>query len=134
MANTSYVKFKEALLKAEIDFLNDDIKVVCVDGATYTPNFSTDEFLDDIPIGERVATSSNLTNKTTTNGVFDADDLNIPAVTGDTFEYIVFYKDTGSAATSPLLFCYDTGTGLPFTPSGGAIIVAFSPSGIYALN
>lgn len=134
MANAVYTKMKEKILQGGINFLSDNIKVVCVDGATYTPNLTTDEYLSVIPNIERVATSGNLSNKTVSGGVFDADDVNIPAVTGDQFEYLVVYKDTGTDTTSPLLFIFDTATGLPFTPTGGGIIVAWNASGIYALT
>lgn len=68
---------------------------------------TTDQFLSDIASGGRVATSSNLTNPTVTNGVADADDVTLTAVTGDQSEAIVIYRDTGSAATSPLIAYFD---------------------------
>lgn len=135
MANSLYAKAKEAFLNADIDMASDTIKVVLVDGETYTPNLTTDDFLDDIPAGERVATSGALSGKTMTGGVFDADDVTISGVSGDQFEYMVLFKDTGSAATSPLIAIWDTVTGLPFTPSGSDIVITW-PAGaskIFAL-
>jgi type IV secretory pathway VirB2 component (pilin) len=72
-----------------------------------------------------VATSGNLASKTSTNGVADAADITFTAVTGDVSEALVIYKDTGVAATSPLLAFIDTATGLPVTPNGGNINVVF---------
>jgi hypothetical protein len=46
-------------------------------------------------------------------------------VTGDQSEALVIYKDTGMASTSPLIAYIDTATGLPYTPSGGNIDVAW---------
>jgi hypothetical protein len=126
MANALYDKGRESFLKGEISWNSDNIKVVCVDSQEYTPNLSTDQFLSDIPAGGRIATSGNLTGKTTTAGVADADDPTITGVTGDQFEYLVIYQDTGNAATSRLIAIIDTATGLAFTPSGSDIIVNWS--------
>jgi hypothetical protein len=123
MANGLYDKAREKFLNGDIDWTNDDIKAVLVDAADYSVNLATHEFLSDIPSGGRVATSGNLTSKTSTAGVADAADLALTAVTGDPSEAVVLYKDTGSAATSPLIAYIDTATGLPVTPNGGNINV-----------
>lgn len=131
MANALYDKYKKLALDADLDLLVDNIKVVLVDSATYTPNLNTDDFLDDIPVGERVATSGNLASKTTTDGTFDAADITFTAVSGDVSEFLVIYKDTGTAATSPLIALIDTATGIPVTPNGGDITVTWNASGIF---
>jgi hypothetical protein len=125
MANGLYTAAKKKFLDADIDLLVDDLKVVLVDNADYTVNLATHEFLADIPAGGRVATSANLAGKTTAGGVFDANDVTFTAVTGDPFESYVIYKDTGVEATSPLIAYYDTATGLPTTPNGGDITLAW---------
>ena len=124
MANALYPKFKELLLGGDIDLATDTIKAVLVDTATYTYSAAHD-FLDDIPSGERVATSGALASKTITNGVFDAADVTFTSVTGDQAEAIVLYKDTGAEGTSPLICYIDTGTNLPVTPNGGDITVSW---------
>lgn len=101
----------------------DTIKVVGVDHGTDTPVPATDQFLSDITAGARIFTSAGLANKSGASGVFDADDITITAVTGASIESIVLYKDTGSAATSPLILYVDTATGLPFTPNGGDLTI-----------
>lgn len=131
MANALYDKYKKLALDADLDLLVDNIKVVLVDGADYTPNLNTDDFLDDIAVGGRVATSSNLTTKTTTDGTFDADDVTFTGVSGDQSELLVIYKDTGTAATSPLIALIDTATGLPVTPNSGDITITWNASGIF---
>jgi len=123
MANGVYDKAREKFLNGDIDWTNDDIKAVLVDSADYSVNLATHEFLSDVPSGGRVATSGNFSSKTTTAGVADAADLALSAVTGDPSEAVVIYKDTGSAATSPLIAYIDTATGLPVTPNGGNINV-----------
>lgn len=133
MANALYDLGKKKLLDADIDLLVDNIKVVLVDTATYTVNLSTDEFLDSIPSGERVATSGNLATKTTTAGTFDADNVTFSSVSGDVSEALVVYKDTGTASTSPLIAYIDTATGLPVTPNGGDITVTWDAGGIFSI-
>ena len=125
MANNLYTKAKQGLIDGSIDLDTDDIRVVLVDGADYTPNLATHDNLDDIPSAARVATSGALQNKTVTDGVFDADDKVISAVTGDQFEYIVLYQHTG-AESALLLLLIDTATGLPCTPNGSDITIQWS--------
>lgn len=125
MTNQIYTTAKKAFLDADIDMLVSDIKVVLVDLADYTPNFATDDFLDDVPVAARVATSPNLAGKTTTGGIFDANDFSFGNVTGDQSEALVIYVDTGLAATSRLVAFIDTMTGLPVTPNGGPISVTW---------
>lgn len=124
MANAIYPKFKEVVISTGVNLLTANIKAVLVDTASYTYN-ATHQFLSDIPIGMRVATSPNFASKTVGNGVFDADDIVFSAVTGAQSEAVVLYVDTGSAATSNLIVYIDTATGLPVTPSGGNINVVW---------
>ena len=125
MASALYGLAKKAFLDGSIALLTDNIKVVLVDSADYTLNIATNQYLSDIAAGGRVGTSGNLANKTTTLGVFDADDITISGVSGDQFEYIIIYKDTGTASTSPLIACIDTATGIPCTPNGGDITITW---------
>lgn len=53
------------------------------------------------------------------------------SVTGNTVGAVVLYKDTGTAATSPLLVFDDTGTGIPVTPNGGNIVYTPNASGVF---
>ena len=123
--NSLYTKAKQGLIDGSIDLDTDNIKAVLVDGADYIPDLATHDNLDDIPVAARVATSGNLASKTVTDGVFDAADVTISAVSGDQFEYIVLYKDTGVVSTSRLILLIDTATGLPCTPNGGDITIAW---------
>lgn len=135
MSNVIYPKYKEALIDAlsNVDLNNGNVKVVLVDLADYTYS-SAHDFLDDVPSGARVATSGNLASKTITNGVFDAADVVLSAVTGDQSEALIIYIDTGTESTSRLVAFIDTGvTGLPVTPNGGDINITWNASGILAL-
>lgn len=125
MANGLYDKGRQGFLDGTISWSSDNIKIVLVDAADYTVSLSTHEFLSDIPSGARVATSDNLTTKTSTSGIADADNVTFTAVTGDPSEAIVIYKDTTNASTSPLIAYIDTATGLPVTPNGGDITITW---------
>lgn len=123
MANRLYDKGRQKFLEGSIAFLTDDIKIILVDAADYTVDSALHDFLDDVPAGARVATSANLSGKTSTDGVADANDVTLTGVTGDESELILVYKDSGVEATSPLIAVYDTATNLPITPNGGDITV-----------
>jgi hypothetical protein len=123
MASALYDKARKAFLDGGIAILTDNIKAVLVDSADYTLDLATHQYLSDIPAAGRVGTSGNLANKSSAAGVFDADDITVTGVSGDQFEYIILYKDTGTASTSPLICCVDTATGLPCTPNGGDITI-----------
>lgn len=126
MANALYDKGREGFLDGSIDWDTDNIKAVLVDTGTYTVNLATHTFLSDITSGARIATSGNLTTKTVTAGVADADDITFPSVTGVSGEALVLYKDTGTASTSRLIAYIDTATGLPTLPNGGDITVSWA--------
>ena len=123
MANALYTKAKEAFLSGSINLSSDTIKAILVDSADYTLNLATHDYLDDVPAAARVGSAVTLTSKSVTGGVFDAADPTFTGVTGDQFEYIIIYKDTGTESTSPLIACIDSATGLPCTPNGGDITV-----------
>lgn len=125
MANALFSSYRSQCLTADVD-LDDSIVFVFVDHADDTPVPATDDFLDDILGAARVATSTALGTKTFTAGTFDAADHTVTAVTGDPFESIVLYDNTpGTEATKDLIAFIDTATGLPTTPNGGDITVAW---------
>ena len=127
MANSLYDKGRQRFLEAQINWLTDTIKCILVDTAAYTANFSTHEFLSDIPTSARIGTTSGvtLTSKTTTGGAADAADITFSSVTGASIEALILFRDTGTEGTSPLIAYIDTATGLPITPNGGDIIVTW---------
>lgn len=121
MANTLYVKGKEKILSAGVNFSTDTLKVALVKNS-YSYN-TTHEFYSDL--GANVLnTPQLLTGKTVVGGVFDAADVTFTAVTiGDTALAVVIYKDTGTGSTSPLLAYIDQITGFPLATNGGDITV-----------
>jgi len=131
MANVLYSAGKEAFLSAEINLSSaaNNINIVLVDTDDYS--FSDSHtVLNDITGAARVSTAT-LASKTVTSGVFDAADATFSNVTGDQAEALVIYHDVQvggvTEANSCTLIAYiDTATGLPITPGGGDITVAFS--------
>lgn len=117
MANVIYPKALErASAASPMNWLAGTIKVVALDSG-YTYN-AAHEYLDDIPAGARVATSSALTGKTAVDGVIDADDVAFGAISGDPVVSLVIYEDTGVESTSALLIFIDGFS--TFTPNGSA--------------
>lgn len=129
MASAVYPKAKEQFLQGGINLSSGNIKVVLVDSADYSYN-AAHEDLADVPAAARVGTSGNLQSKTFTNGTFDAANITISNVTGDTVEAAIVYLDTGTEATSRLLSYHD---GLSLTPNGGDVTISFNASGIFSL-
>lgn len=123
MANALYEKGREGFLDGSIDWDTNDIRIILIDEADDTIDLTNDDNLDDRAAGARVATSGALASKTVTNGVADAADVTLSAVTGDPSESIDAYKHTGTESTSRLICNIDTATGLPVTPNGGDITV-----------
>lgn len=125
MANALYDTGRDAFLNAEINWVGDDIRGILVDIALYTVNLATHDFLNDIPAGAREGTITALSGKSSSIGIADASDLTFVTVTGATVEALVLYKHTGVESTSQLIAYIDTATGLPVTPGGGDIIIAW---------
>lgn len=134
MANTLYPLYKALILApggSGVDLSADTIKVALVDTGTYTYS-SAHQFYSSV--SGVVGTPVTLASKTVTSGAFDAADITFTGVAGATVETLIFYKDTGVAGTSNLIYYMDVVTsGLPVTPNGGDISVTFNASGIFAL-
>lgn len=135
MANTLYPKYVEALLTgAANSALNGSgttgVYAALVDTGTYTFS-AAHEFYSSL--SGIVGTDQEIgATKSYTNGVFDGADVTFPTVSGATVEAIVLYvKNAGANTTWRLVAYLDTGhTGLPVTPNGGNISVAWNASGI----
>jgi hypothetical protein len=134
MASSLFIETKQAMLEGAANIaMTSGMAASLIDhtDATPDPAASGDDFYDDISAGE-VATVA-LTGESVTNNVFDADDAVFSAVTGDAADSVVLWKDTGTPGTSRLFGFFDDFTGLPVTPGGGDITVAWHASGIFAL-
>jgi hypothetical protein len=138
MANALFTAFRNGQLSntSLVDLDTDDIVAMFVDHADDTPVAATDDFIDDILSAARVPAIAScpslgtITIGTVAAGVFDAADTTFSALTGDAVESLILFKDTGVESTSKLIAFWDTATGLPLTPNGGDVTVAWNASGI----
>lgn len=132
MASSLFDPGREGFLNGEIDWDTAVIKSALVRGYTYD---AAHKFVSDVTGagGTLVATSAALASKTVTNGVADAADVTFSSVAaGAAIPAIVVFQSsavTGGAdvaATAQRLIAYiDTATGLPVTPNGQNISVAW---------
>jgi len=136
MANSMYAHGRENFILGNIDWDGDTIKVVLVDEGDDVPSIADDEDLADRAAPSRVATSGALANASCSGGVADTDDVTISTVSGDEFESLDIYKDSGTEGTSWLICNIDTATGLPCTPNGGDITIQWDSGAnkIFAWN
>lgn len=134
MANSLYGKGREEFLGGDIDWDAGDIKLLLYD-ASQSPDIDVDYLCDKdtIPDADRVTNglSGNFASKTKTLGVADADDVVLATVSGDEVVGFVIALDGGgglveqTTTTDLLIADIDTATGLPVTPNGGNITIAW---------
>ena len=130
MANALYPKFKELLLSGGINMTSDTIKAMLVKtGYTYN---ATHQYVSDVSTYDN-GRSSALSNKTVTDGIFDADDITITATTNTQVIAIVLYKDTTEDTTSPLIAYIDNVAGIPFTPAANGVVQIIWDNGAYKI-
>lgn len=127
MANFLYALGRSAFLRGEIDWESDTITVALLD-STYTADADVDEFADDLTGVLATATLANCV--VLPDGIADADDVSVAGVgIGEVVERVVFYKNTGVAATSRLIYYADENddtTAIYREGDGGNIVLMFS--------
>lgn len=108
------------------------LQAVLVDTGTYTYS-AAHEFYSSIT--GAAGTPQTIGTKTYAGGLLDGADVTFPAVPlGPSLEAVVLFLDTGTPSTSRLVAYYDTGVGgLPVTPNGGDLPVAWNAAGIFQL-
>ena len=130
MANALYPKFKELLLSGSVNMTTDTIKAMLIKtGYTYS---ATHQYVSDVSAYDN-GRSSALSNKTVTDGIFDADDITITATTNTQVIAIVLYKDTTEDTTSPLIAYIDNVAGIPFTPAANGVVQIIWDNGAYKI-
>ena len=140
MATIIHDDFRDAQLgnptHSVIDFDTDNIDVSLLDQTDSGTITAATVDYDEVDTATVVATTdvASPTIGVVGTGVFDAADTTFTSVTGDAADYLVLWKNSGSAATSPLAVTFDSATtGLPVTPNGGNIVVTWNASGILAI-
>jgi len=140
--NDYYWSGKRDLFQGQIDLVNDDIRAVLVDGDYAIDKVAHSE-LSDIPLVERIGVEYPILDRQVGNplldsGVFDADDIVIPALpVGRDVAYVILIKyDTDNSENSKLIASFTEGMNLPFTPTGALAGVIWNnqPSRILCLN
>jgi hypothetical protein len=108
-----------------IDLNTDDIELSLLDQTDSGTIDATDVAYDDIDTPTVVA---NVDVEVSVSGATASSaGATFTAVTGDAADYLTAWKNSASAATSPLIITWDSATtGLPVTPNGGNIVVTFS--------
>lgn len=117
MTTARYGLAKQSEHEGDIAIASDDMRCLAVDSA-YTPDFATDQFVDDIPAAAILSRSAALTCASVL-GVFDCDPFTLPAVTsGKTCNAYVFYKYDASDAAARLYLYKDNSADLPKLANG----------------
>lgn len=125
MANALFAKGREGFALGQIAWVANDIRAILIDAADYTVNLATHTYLSSVPAAARVAVSGTIAGRAATDGVCSASNITFSNVTGDPSEALIIYQHTGSDATARLIAWIDTASGLPFTPNGGNLDIAW---------
>jgi hypothetical protein len=132
-----YNNGKGELLKANIDLESDTIKLAFM-ATAYTPDVDAHVYWSDVSASIASGTTAQtLASKTVTvdnannRAEFDAANVSLSNVTTTTDKFVL-YKDTGVAATSPLICCVDVSEGT-LSPVDGTLSIAFNAEGIFAV-
>ena len=131
MANALYNPARGSFAKKELDWLNDDIRVILIDTGAYTFS-AAHQYLSSVPSGARISTQALSNKSVTANGACDADDTVYANVSGASIEACIIYKHTGVDSTAQLIAYLDTVVGLPFTPTGLSVSLVWD-SGVSAI-
>jgi hypothetical protein len=128
MANGFYAKGMKHIGKGELVWLaagGSNVKVCLIDLVDYTVDLVNHEFRNPAISGAGAIEelSGNLTLiDAADDGILDASDITFTATAGDSCGGIAVFKDTGTDTTSPLLFWWDTASGLPVTLGGDVTV------------
>ena len=136
MANVVYPLALQQMMSLMLTATN--IKMLAVNevgGTTQYVYSAAHTFVSDVTATTIVGRSGALTGLTFTGGVLNSAALTaaFPSLTGQQFESIIFYVDTGTGTTSRLLCHMDTATGLPLTPNGNNVDFTPNASGIFSI-
>jgi hypothetical protein len=131
MASAIYPKFKEALLKGDIDLDTADLRIALVSSG-YTFN-TAHEFHDDLT--NILATSASFNASSLTDGTLDFADVTISGLdTGETAAAYVLVVWTGTSGTSNLVAFKDDAAELPLAGATGIdVVLAVNVAGFLTL-
>lgn len=149
MASAVFNSFKgrilgdDSIVGTAINLKSDTIKL-SLHSSSWTPDIDADEFFSNVDnevassgsytsgiAGGYTLTTTVSTDDTDDEGVFDATDVSITNAT-IAARYAIIRKDTGVAATSPLILYIDFGS--TQTSTAGTFAITFAAEGILNLN
>ena len=131
MASARYPKGMKHLLDGDIAMLGDDIVALLYDTSAGAYD-AADEWISDLPGAGIIARSGPLSGKTTTLGVFDANNESVLAIPAATIEAIIIAADLGADGASPLLVYIELAA--PYTSTGIDATIVWNASGIFELG
>ena len=119
-----------------VDLDSDNIDVSLLDEADAGTIIASFVDYDEVDAATVVATGDLPSISSITDGVVTLSGaFTMSSVTGDVAEFLTVWKNSGSAATSPLVITWDSAsTGLPVTPNGGDIIATWGSNILLTLS
>jgi hypothetical protein len=114
-----YPTIRQDFATKNFDWTANTVKILLMD-VGFVPDF-TKQFRSDIPAGNVIATSANITGRTATLGYCDGDTVGFGVISDPRLAAsLVFFEDTGTPSTSRLIAYFDPATlpGLPAVLSG----------------
>lgn len=131
MASARYPKGMKHLLDGDIAMLTDDIVAILYDAGAGAYD-AADEFISDLPGAGIIDRTAALSGKTTTSGIFDANNETVLAVPASTIEALIIAADLGLDSASPLLVYLELSS--PYTSTGADATIVWNASGIFELG
>lgn len=140
MATVLTNKFKDLLLNGDIDMAADTFKIMACN--QFTVNVATQDFISSVSANQITATgytaggatlaSKLVTRNNTDNRVyFDFADPSWTITGTMTAQIFVIYKDTGNAATSPIVAIIDKGA--PQSRTDADFVLQLNAKGIFGI-
>ena len=103
-----YPLARQLFATKQLDWTTSNIKIMLLP-VGYTPNFANQYLSDVLAVATPMLTSGNIANPTAVNGYCNGDSTPLGIVTSPLeAAYLIFYKDTGTPTTSPLIVFFDT--------------------------
>lgn len=128
MSSALFNPGREGVLGGSIGWVTDDIRVMLVK-SSYT-FVASHKFLADLGVVDN-GRSAALGAKTITDGIADAADTSLVAISAVACAALVYFKHTGVNATARLICYVDKSTdGLPVTPSAGQTVNVVHDNGV----
>lgn len=138
MATIVHTDWLDAMLgdptHSAVDFNADNIDVSLLDATDSGTITAANVDYDEVD-GATVVATGDLTIAAITDGVVTTDGTHtFTSVSGDAADYLTMWKNSASAATSPLIITWDSATtGLPVTPNGANIDVTWGDNQLVTL-